>query len=155
MKVKLKVTYNAEKLVRKMPEILDTLTGQMAERARVFYIKNTEKGKDIFGDDFKELEPTTLEMRKGGLGTYKSPIMHDKPLIASRNMLQNQIKRVFSTGEATQALEIRGYGVHHYKGGKNLPQRKWFGASDYVFKHLIDNKKIKTFRKQISKAFKK
>ena len=155
MKVKLKVTYNAEKLVRKMPEILDTLTGQMAERARVFYIKNTEKGKDIFGDDFEELKPATLKMRKGGLGTYKSPITHDKPLIASRNMLQNQIKRVFSTGEATQALEIRGYGVHHYKGGKNLPQRKWFGLSKHVLKNIIDNKKLRTFRKQVSRAFKK
>ena len=38
---------------------------------------------------------------------------------------------------------------------KNTPKREWFGVSEFVLKNIIDNKKLKTFRKDISKAFKK
>ena len=156
MSVKIKITYDAGKLVRKMPDIIDRLSGDMADRARIFYKKNTEKGKDIFGNDFKPLSPKTLYMRKKGLGTYKNPIMHDKPLIASRKMINDQM-RVFSIDEMSQGLEIRGYGVYHYKGSTKtkLPVRKWFGMSENVVKNIIDNKKLKTFRKDIRRAFKK
>ena len=149
MKVKLKVTYNAGKLVRKLPNIIEKLSSDMVDRAKVFYIKNTEKGKDIFGDDFEELKPTTLKMRKGGLGTYKSPITHDKPLIASRNMIQSINKAKKKT------LYITGYGVFHNRKRKKVPQRRWFGMSEYVLENILDNRKLKTFRKQISRALKK
>jgi len=149
MKVKLKVTYNAGKLVRKLPNIIEKLSSDMLDRAKVFYIKNTEKGKDIFGDDFEELKPTTLEMRKGGLGTYKSPITHDKPLIASRNMIQSINKAKKKT------LYITGYGVFHNRKRKKAKQRRWFGMSEYVLENILDNRKLKTFRKQISRALKK
>ena len=150
MSVKIKITYDAGKLVRKMPDIIERLSGDMADRARIFYKKNTEKGKDIFGNDFKPLSPKTLYMRKNGLGTYKKPIMHDKPLIASRKMINDQM-RVFSIDEMSQGLEIRGYGVHHTK----QMNRAWFGMSENVVKNIIDNKKLKTFRKDIRRAFKK
>jgi hypothetical protein len=150
MSVKIKITYDAGKLVRKMPDIIDRLSGDMADRARIFYKKNTEKGKDIFGNDFKPLSPKTLYMRKNGLGTYKKPIMHDKPLIASRKMINDQM-RVFSIDEMSQGLEIRGYGVYHTK----QMNRAWFGMSENVVKNIIDNKKLKTFRKDIRRAFKK
>ena len=159
MSVKIKITYDAGKLVRKMPDIIERLSGDMADSARIFYKKNTEKGKDIFGNnlrDTKPLSPRTLYMRKKGLGTYKNPIMHDKPLIASRKMINDQM-RVFSIDEMSQGLEIRGYGVYHYKGSTKtkLPVRKWFGMSENVVKNIIDNKKLKTFRKDIRRAFKK
>ena len=154
MSVKIKITYDAGKLVRKMPDIIDRLSGDMADRARIFYKKNTEKGKDIFGKDFEPLSPKTLYKRRKGLGTYKKPIMHSKPLIASRKMINNQM-RVFSIDKMSQWLEVRGYGVYHYKGSGKNPVRKWFGMSKNVVKNIIDNKKLKTFRKDIRRAFKK
>ena len=154
MEAKIRITYDAGNLVRKLPNIIDRLSGDMADRAKVFFKKNTEKGLDIFGNKLKPLSPRTLDMRKKGLGTYKKPIMHDKPLIASRNMINNQM-RVFDIDKMSQGLEIRGYGVYHYKGSvkTKLPVRKWFGMSENVVKNIIDNKKLKTFRKQISRAF--
>ena len=150
MSVKIKITYDAGKLVRKMPDIIDRLSGDMADRARIFYKKNTEKGKDIFGKDFEPLSPKTLYKRRKGLGTYKTPIMHNKPLIASKKMINNQM-RVFSIDKMSQGLEIRGYGVYHTK----QMNRVWFGMSENVVKNIIDNKKLKTFRKDIRRAFKK
>ena len=153
--VKLRVTYNAAKLVRSLPDIIEKLTSDMADKAEIFYKKNTEKGKDIYGNSFKALSKETLNMRKKGLGTYKTPISHDKPLIASRKMIRG-IKRVFNIeGGMAHGLEIRGYGVHHVKGKGKLPKREWFGVSKNVIKNIIDNKKLKLFRRQISKAFKK
>ena len=145
MQVKTKITYDAGKLAKDMPYIIEKLFSDMADKAKKFYIKNTEKGKDIFDNDFKPLSPVTLEMRRKGLGTYKKPITHDKPLIASRNMI-NSIKR---KGEHT--LSIEGYGTYHTK---NM-NRVWFGVSDNLINNIIDNKKLKTFRKQVSRAFKK
>ena len=153
--VKLKVTYNAAKLVRKLPDIIEQLSEHMADRARVFFIKNTEKGKDIYGNNFKPLSQKTLEMRKRGAGTYKTPISHDKPLIASRNMIQNQMKRIFDTKTMSHGLELRGYGVAHNRERKKVPERKWFGMSKNVLDNIIDNRKLRTFRKQVSRAFKK
>jgi hypothetical protein len=88
-------------------------------------------------------------MRQNALGTYKTPVMHDKPLIASRNMIQS-IKKA-----KKKTLFITGYGVAHNRERKRVPKRQWFGMSEYVFENIIDNKKLKTFRKQISRAFKK
>ena len=155
--VKINITYDAAKLVRKFPDIVEELSEHMADRAKVFFIKNTEKGKDIHGKDFAPLKPVTLEMRKRGAGKYKTPIQHNKPLIASRNMIQNKMKRIFDTKTMSHGLEVRGYGVYHYEGNSktNLPQRKWFGLSEHVLKNIIDNKKLRTFRKQVSRAFKK
>ena len=136
--VKLRVTYNAAKLVRKLPDIIEELSEHMADRAKVFFIKNTEKGKDIHGKDFAPLSEQTKNMRRRGLGTYKSPISHDKPLIASRNMIQNQMKRIFDTKTVSHGLELRGYGVfHNIKRGK-VPKREWFGLSKHVLKNIID-----------------
>ena len=154
-KVKINITYDAAKLARRFPNIVEELSEHMADRARVFFIKNTEKGKDILGKDFAPLSEQTKNMRKRGLGTYKTPISHDKPLIASRNMIQNQMKRIFDTKTMSHGLELRGYGVDHNKKRARVPKREWFGLSKHVIKNIIDNKKLRTFRKQISRAFKK
>ena len=143
--VKLKITYDARKLAKDLPYIIEKLGSDMADRAKSFYIKNTEKGRDVFGNPLKPLSPITLEMRKKGLGTYKFPVSHARPLIASRNMI-NSIKRI---GEHTLAIE--GYGTYHTK---NM-NRVWFGVSDNLINNIIDNKKLKTFRKEIARAFNK
>ena len=149
MEAKLKITYNAGKLSRKLPDIIEKLSSDMTDRAHTFYKKNTDKGLDIHGDKFKELSPKTLDMRKRGLGTYTSPISHDKPLIASKNMI-NSIQKV-----KKDTLVLSGYGVGHNRKRKKIPKRQWFGMSKNVLKNIIDNKKLKTFRKQVSRAFKK
>ena len=132
---KIKITYNAGKLARKMPDIIEKLSSDMVDRAKVFYIKNTEKGKDIFGEPFEPLSTKTKFMRQNALGTYKTPVMHDKPLIASRNMIQS-IKKA-----KKKTLFITGYGVFHNRKEKKVPKRQWFGMSEYVFENIIDNKK--------------
>ena len=156
---KLKVTYNAAKLVKALPRIIEDLSSGMADRAKDFLRKNTLRGKDINGDNFEPLSEVTKNMRKNGFGTYKTPISHDRPLIASKKMV-NSITRVFNTSDATHGLELRGYGVYHNKEqvnskGGRVPKREWFGVSNNVFKNIVDNKKIKLFRRQIARAFKK
>ncbi len=154
MNIKLNITYNAEKLVKKLPRIIDSLSGDMSESALKFYKKNTEKGLDIYGKAFKPLEARTINMKRKKQGYYKKA-SKNKTLIATGNMLDNQMKGIFSTSEVAHGIEVRGYGVHHYTGAGNNKKRQWFGASKYVLKNIIDNKKLKKFRRQIGKAFKK
>ena len=147
--VKLRITYDAEKLARNLPSIIEKLNSGMADRAKSFYRKNTLKGKDIEGNNFKKLSPITEDMRKRGLGTYKTPISHNRPLIASKKMV-NSIQKV-----KKDTLVISGYGVYHNRERKKVPKRRWFGVHENVINNIVDNKKIKTFRKQIARAFKK
>jgi hypothetical protein len=154
MNIKLNITYDAEKLEKELPRILDKLSGRMAESALKFYRKNTKKGLDYKGHKFKKLEDRTINMKRKKQGYYKKA-SKNKTLIATGNMLDNQIKTIFSTSEVAYGVEVRGYGAYHYTGAGNNKERKWFGASKYVFKNIMDNKKMGTFRKQIAKAFKK
>tara|TARA_Y100001963_G_C6506294_1_gene320089 strand:+ start:117 stop:569 length:453 start_codon:yes stop_codon:yes gene_type:complete len=147
--VKIKVTYNAAKLVRRLPKILEKLTSDSVDRAKLFYRKNTLKGKDIYDKPFEPLTARTKEMRIKGQGTYKRPISHQRPLIASKKMI-NSIEKV-----KKDTLRVSGYGVHHNSPNKAGITREWFGVSENVLENIIDNKKIKTFRKQIARAFKK
>ena len=147
--VKIKVTYDAGKLVRRLPKILKKLTADSADRAKLFYRKNTLKGKDIYNNSFEPLRASTQKMRKKGYGTYKRPISHQRPLIASKKMV-NSIEKV-----KKDTLRVSGYGVHHNSPNKAGITREWFGVSKNVLENIIDNKKIKTFRKQIARAFKK
>ena len=155
MKVKTKITYNAGKLLRALPKIFEKFNSDLSDRAKQLYIKNAKNGLDIYGEPFEELSEFTKNMRKRGLGKYKTPVSHDRPLIASGNML-NSIQK--SKKSDRSLLFITGYGVKHNRKRTKFPQRpegKWFGASENVINNIVDNKKIKTFRKQVSRAFKK
>ena len=148
MHVKINVTYNAGKLVKKLPKIIEKLSSDITDRAKVFYKKNVERGKDINNDNFKPLSPKTLQMKAKKQGYYKNATKN-KTLIATGKMI-NGIKKINK-----DTLQIKGYGVYHNFKQKNTDKREWFGVSEFVLKNIIDNKKLKTFRKDISKAFKK
>ena len=154
--VKLKVSYNASKLARRFPKIVTKLFSDVSEKTGKFLEKNTKKGLDIHGKKFEPLSNTTIKMRNKGLGSYKAPVSHTRPLIASKKMV-NSIQYDLNPNRegVKQSLSIQGYGVFHNRDRKRVPKRQWFGMSKYVFKNVVDNKKLHLFRKQISAAFKK
>lgn len=155
MEVKLKVSYDAARLVRKFPRIVNKLYSDVVVETKKFLINNTKKGLDINGNKFEPLSDVTRKMRKQGLGTYKSPISHNRPLIASKKMIGGIMEKNLPSQENVKgSLSISGYGVFHNRDRK-VPKRQWFGMSNYVFKNVVTNKKLHLFRRQVSAAFKK
>jgi len=155
-KVVLRVSYNASKLARRLPKITSKLFSDIAEKTVDFLEKNTKKGLDINGNKFEPLSDATIKMRKKGFGSYETPISHSRPLIASKKMVSSIVKNLNPNQEGVkQSISIKGYGVFHNVERKKVPKRQWFGMSKYVFKKVVDNKKLHLFRKQVSAAFKK
>lgn len=154
MQVKTNITYNAAKLEKQFHKIVDKLSADLAKNAFKFIKKNTAKGKDIFGKDFAPLSPRTKRLKSKKQGYYKNA-KQNKTLIATGDMLNKKMKLIFDIDNMTNGIEVRGYGTYHLKKQKNTPKREWFGASKFLLKNIIDNKKLSTFRRDISKAFKK
>ena len=159
-KVKVKANFSFSKLLRKMPNIFEEFNSDLGDKAEIFYKKNTEKGLDIHGKKFKSLTSFTKKQRKLGAGNYKTPIQHDKPLIASRNMINSIHKR---KEKNTTILSVAWYGAEQLKERKGkfknkpftIPKREWFGVSENVIDNIVDIKKMSLFRRRMLKAFKK
>jgi phage gpG-like protein len=142
MKVKVEITYNAGKLAKKLPDILQKYMKNFGEEV--------EKGsKKAIDDGLKPLSDWTVNVGRKSKG-----IKGTKPLFATGN-LYNSIKST-SDGQFG-GLQIAKYGLDHHTGYKN----PWEGFRDVPKRPFIGiekDKKVKVFnllKKDIRKAFKK
>ena len=141
-KVQITVTYDAAKLVKRLPDIISKYMQN--------YGKGTEKGsKKAIDDGLKPLAPWTIKV-----GRPLKGITGTKPLFATGN-LYNSIKAT-SDGQYG-GLQMLKYGLKHQKGYPN----EWKGFRKVPARPFIgieDKKRVQAFNeffKNFRKAFRK
>ena len=146
MQIKAKVTYDAKKLARNMPKMINGLLKAIAIKAE------HESSVKLFGGELNPpLTQTTKKIRK------QRGIIGKKPLYATGSLFDSiELK----TTKDTAKISMWKYGVLHHKGfttasnsmipGKRVPKRPWIGVKASTMQKLAKN-----FSKGISRSFKK
>ena len=134
---KIKITYNAGKLARQMPKIIQKHMGR--------YARSSEKGakEKIDSGKLRPLKDITIKKRKA------KGITGTKPLYET-GALHRSIK-----GRSDGVLTMVKYGIHHHRGftnnkGTEVPPRPYIAPSEKTILKAFD-----AFRKNVRKAFKK
>ena len=130
MQIETKVTYDAGKLLNKMPKIIQKHMGRYARSSATGAKENIDKGVK------PPLKPITIETRK------RKKITGTKPLYET-GALHRSIKG------SNEGLTMLHYGIYHHRG-EGVPKRKFISPSKKVILKAFD-----AFRKDIRKAFKK
>ena len=109
---------------------------------------------DIAGNAFQDLDPKTI--RQNQLDPDAVAQFADYPLIRTGAMsgalgfggpYKSQEAKSSNQVAIVSAPNTKApYGKFHQKGGKNLPQRKWFGISREAEKKILDLMKLKINR---------
>ena len=145
MQIKAKITYDAKKLARNMPKMINGLLKTIAIEASKESKENIDKGLN------PPLTQTTKKIRK------QRGIAGKDPLFATGN-LYNSIK--LKTTKNTAKISMWRYGALHHKGfttasnsmipRKKVPKRPWIGVKASTMQKLVKN-----FSKGISRSFRK
>ena len=131
MSVKIKITYDAGKLSKKLPKIIQKHMGRYARSSATGAKQNIDRGVK------PPLKDSTIETRK------RKKITGTKPLYET-GYLHRSIE-----GKSDGTFTMAKYGIYHHKGD-GVPRRKFISPSKKVILKSFD-----AFRKNIRKAFKK
>ena len=140
LKVKMKTTFDLNKLARNTDKFVVMGINKLMTMANISIEEHLTKQKDIHGKGYTPLSPTTGEMRIAKAGHYKKG-GGGGILNYTGNMKKRKLIKAQPGANRVAKIEVTGknkigkiYGALHNSGGINeqgreVPQREWFGLT--------------------------
>ena len=169
----IKISFDPKKLHRKLGKLIDTSVGEFARGVGKDTKENLNKGVDIYGRKFKNIQPVTREIRKlrgfsGSRPLIQSGDMRNSINVKKKSKMKYSLnaesygnssnKNVHQTGftlanKKQQSIKVENKSF--FFGRKTIPARPWFPTQDSVENYKGFEKIGKNYFKRFNKAFTK